>query len=180
MFKFAGTVQPNPLVKRTVNGGPAQAFINNGGAVVCRLPQTLGSSKGPLVSKIHQWLVVRGRAAIWEKCSEIFLELDPEGAAYCVLSVQDAQEIAGIIAGEARVIWENSKEVLGQAAEVEGDSSASCKLQVRSGVLQVMIHNVEPLVAISFDSNSVCRMDVAQAVALVQILQRMAEVVERR
>jgi hypothetical protein len=141
---------------------------------------SLGSSKGQPVSKIHQWLVVRGRAAIWKEDAEIFLELDPEGSAYCVLSVQDAQEIAGIIAGEARVIWENSKETLGQAAEVEGDSSASCTLLVLSGVLQVMIHDVEPLVAISFESNSVCRMDVAQAVALVQILRRMAEVVERR
>jgi hypothetical protein len=42
------------------------------------------------------------------------------------------------------------------------------------------VHESRPLVAIAYDSGTHCRMDVAQAVALVQILQRMAATVADR
>jgi len=64
------------------------------------------------------------------------LELDPEGSAYCVLSAQDAVEIAGIFTGEARAIWENSAKQNTDPARVDGDITKSCKLWTATGVLQ--------------------------------------------
>ena len=132
------------------------------------------------MSKIHQWFVVRGRLGISSEGNAILLELDPEGSAYCVLSAQDANEIAGIVANEARSVWDASERAFDRVAQVEGDASASCKLATESGVLQAMVHDSKPLVALAFDAGAVCRMDVAQAIALVQILQQMAKTVESR
>ena len=46
------------------------------------------------MQKIYQWLLVRGQVSIWSEASNVILELNPEGSAYCVLSLQDASEIA--------------------------------------------------------------------------------------
>jgi len=97
-----------------------------------------------------------------------------------VLSIQDVGEIADIVANEAREIWDASDKVSCPAAQVDGDVSASCKLQTSSGILQATVHDSKPFVALAYDSDGVCGMDVAQAVALVQILQRMAAAVESR
>lgn len=111
--------------------------------------------------------------------SAILIELDPEGSAQCVLSVQDANEIAGIVASEARSIRDASDRVIDRPAQVDGDASASCKLVTETGVLHAIAHDSKPLVALACESGSVCRMDVAQAIALVQILQRMAATAEK-
>ncbi len=140
----------------------------------------VGKKQGETLSKVYQWLLVRGRVAIRSENSKIILELDPEGSAYCVLSAQDARDIAGIIADDARTIWEASGKVHDQAASIEGDVYKSCRLTVESGVLQVMVHDAEPFVAVTFDSKSVCGMNVAQSVAFVQILHYMIETIEGR
>jgi len=132
------------------------------------------------VSKIHQWLVVRGRTSIWSESSKIVLELDPEGSSYCVLSAQDAMEIAEIFAGEARAIWESSEKQNADPARVEGDVTKSCRLWTLTGVLQLIVHDTEPLIAIIFDSGSRCELDVTRAIALVQVLQYMTGAIEER
>ena len=108
------------------------------------------------MSKIHNWLVVRGRASIWSESSRVLPELDPEGSAYYVLSVQDAKEISGIIAHEARSIWDASEKQPAEPARVEGDVRQSCKLWVEAGILQLMAHETEPLIALALDSGSRC------------------------
>ena len=132
------------------------------------------------MSKIHQWLVVRGRISIWSESSNVVLELDPEGSAYCVLSSQDAVEIAGIITTEARATWDSSKKQSAEPARVEGDVQKSCKLWVGSNVLQFVAHDTQPLVALILDTGSRCELDVTRAVALVQLLQCISEAVEQR
>lgn len=132
------------------------------------------------MSKIHHWLVARGRMSISSEEAEILLELDPEGSAYCVLSVQDANEIAGIVAEVARSLWERSEGAIDRPAQVEGDTSLSCRLATEAGLLQVMVHDSKPFVAVSYELGSACRLNVAQAVALVQILQRMGATAESR
>jgi len=136
--------------------------------------------QGNTLPKIHQWLVVRGRASIWSESPKIVLELDPEGSAYCVLSAQDAVEIAGIFAGEARAIWESSEKQNADPARVEGDITKSCKLWTATGVLQLIVHDTEPLIAIILDSGSRCELDVTRAIALVQVLQYMTGAIEQR
>ena len=132
------------------------------------------------MSKVHQWLVVRGRLAIWSEGPVILLELDPEGSAYCVLSAQDAKEIAEIIANEAEPIWEASGRALDRAAQIDGDVAASCKLSTEAGTLAAMVHDVQPLVALAYDSGAVCRMNVVQAISLAQILQHMIQTLANR
>jgi len=111
--------------------------------------------------------------------ASILLELDPEGSAYCVLSVQDANEIGDIVANEARSIWEASDRVNGRPAQVDGDASVSCRLVTQSGVLQATAHDSKPFVALAYEKGTICRMDVSQAIALTQILQRMAATVDK-
>ncbi|TXI92683.1 MAG: hypothetical protein E6Q34_06275 [Burkholderiaceae bacterium] len=137
-------------------------------------------SQGNAVSKIYQWLVIRGQASIWSESSKVMLELDPEGSAYCVLSVQDAKEMAEIVANEARVIWDTSDNKNAVPARVEGDIRQSCKLWVESGVLQLVVHDSQPLVALINDSGTRVVLDITRAVALVQILQYMSETIEQR
>lgn len=132
------------------------------------------------MSKIHQWHVVRGRASIWSEPSKVMLELDPEGSAHCVFSMQDAIEIAGIVADEARAIWEASEKQGSNPARVEGDVSKSCSLWVGSRLLKLIIHDSEPLIAVIFDSDSRCELDVTCAIALVQVLQYMTQAIEQR
>jgi hypothetical protein len=124
--------------------------------------------------------VARGRLGISSGKEDILLELDPEGSAYCVLVGQDVIEIADILASESRSIWEASDRVMGRPAQVDGDPNTSCRLTTETGTLQATVHESRPLVAIAYDSGTHCRMDVAQAVALVQILQRMAATVADR
>lgn len=132
------------------------------------------------MSKIHQWFVARGRLSISTEGTAILLELDPEGSAYCVLSVQDAYEIADIVANEARSIWEASDRVNDRPAQVDDDANVSRMLVPEAGALQATAHDSKPFVALSLEIGSVCRLDVAQAIALVQILQNMASAVEKR
>lgn len=132
------------------------------------------------MSKIHNWLVVRGRASIWSESSRVLLELDPEGSTYCVLSVKDAKEIAEIIADEARSIWDASEKQFAEPARVEGDVRQSCKLWTEAEILQLVAHETEPLVALALDSGSRCSLDVTRAVALVQILVHMSEALSQR
>lgn len=132
------------------------------------------------MSKIHQWFVSRGRLAISTEGTESILELDPEGSAYCVLSIQDAEEIAGIVENEARSLWNSSGGEGNRPAQVDGEVNVACQLVTESGVLQAMVHDSKPFVALSFEPGSVCRMNVAQAIALVQILRRMMTTIEAR
>lgn len=126
-----------------------------------------------MLPKVYQWFVVRGRAAIRSEDGLIWLELDPEGSACCVLSAQDAHEIAQILTQEARTLWEACRGGASVAAKVEGDPASSCRMALARGTLQAVVHATQPLIALSLDAGSDCQMDVSQAVALVQVLQHM-------
>lgn len=130
--------------------------------------------------KVYQWLVVRGRVAIRGEDSRVFVELDPEGSAYCVLSAQDAQEISGIINDLAKAIWQASDKSPEPPANVDGDVYKACGLKTETGVLQMIAHDSMPLLAMSFDGTTSCDMNVTQAVALVQILGYMGETLIER
>jgi hypothetical protein len=135
---------------------------------------------GKALSTIYQWLVVRGRLAISQRDSAIALELDPEGSAYCVLSIQDAREIAEIVTDVARTIWQASGAAPGPAARLEGDVHSRCTLLLVSGALQVMAHDEQPLIALAFESGQACHLSLAEATALVQILRHMTQALEAR
>lgn len=132
------------------------------------------------MSKIHHWLIVRGQASIWVESSKIMLELDPQGSPYCILSIQDAEEIAEIITNEACTLWDASDKKSSSTPKVEGDVQHSCKLWVESEYLQLAIHNLQPLIALINDSGKRVELDVSCAVALVQILQHMSDAIEQR
>jgi hypothetical protein len=130
--------------------------------------------------KICQWFVVRGKASLHRESSKVVLELDPEGSAYCVLSAQDASEIAAIISEEAQAIWNASDQSPVEPARVDGDVHKSCRLWAEPGVLEVIAHDSEPLVALVYDGGAQCKLDVTRAIALVQILQYMSAAIERK
>jgi len=110
----------------------------------------------------------------------VVLELDPEGSAYCVLSAQDASEIAAIIAEEARTVWDVSEKSPAEPARIEGDVHTSCRLWVEPGILEVIAHDSAPLIALVFDSGAQCKLDVTRAVALVQVLQYMSDAIKQK
>ena len=131
------------------------------------------------MTQVHQWFVARGRIGVSSLGAEVHVELDPEGSAYCVLSARDASEIADIITQHARSIWGLLPEADVRPAQVSWDSNASCLLVAESGVLVVTAHDSKPFVAVDHEANAVCRMNVTQAIALVQVLQKMAASVDR-
>lgn len=110
----------------------------------------------------------------------VVLSFDPEGSAYCVLSTQDADDIADIIAREARAIWESSEAPAHEPARVEGDIRQSCRLWTRPGSLQAVAHDAKPLIALAFDSDFDCKLNATDGVALVQILQHMSDAIVKR
>jgi hypothetical protein len=128
----------------------------------------------------YQWFVVRGKAALYSDSAKVVLELDPEGSAYCVLSAQDAAEIAAIISEKAQAIWNASDQLPAEPARVDGDVHRSCRLWTEPGFLEVIAHDSEPLVALVYDGGAQCKLDVTRAVALVQILQYMSAAIERK
>jgi len=130
--------------------------------------------------KSYQWFVVRGKVSLHSDSSKVGLELDPEGSAYCVLSAQDASEIAAIICEEAQAIWKVSDQLPAEPARIEGDVHKSCRLWAEPGVLEVIAHDSEPLMALVYDGGAQCKLDVTRAIALVQILQYMSAAIERK
>ena len=132
------------------------------------------------MSKNYQWFLVRGKISLWRQAPHVVIELDPEGSAYCVLSEQDASEIAEIIAEEAQTIWAASEQSPSEPARIEGDVHTSCRLWAEPGILEIIAHDSEPLIALVFDSNAPCKLDLTRAVALVQVLRYMSDAMKRK
>ncbi len=57
---------------------------------------------------IHQWFVKQGRLGIWSSDETISIEVDPEGAEACTLTLQDALEVADVVSSQAKTVWEKS------------------------------------------------------------------------
>jgi len=132
------------------------------------------------MSKKYRWLLVQGTISLWSQSPNVLLEFDAEGSAYCVLSAEDASELAEIITKEARAIWEDSEKLAAVPARVEGNIQRSCKLWTEKGALEAIAHDSEPLIALLFAAGPRCELDVTRAVALVQILQSMAKAVGQK
>ena len=165
--RSGGQRQPNPPECRANAGAGAMILI-------CMTWNWLGSA----MPKKYQWFVVRGKAVLYRESDNVVLALDPEGSSYCVLSSRDAVEIAAIISEEARIIWEASDQLPAEPARVEGDVHQSCRLWVQGGVLEVIAHDTQPLVALLYNGGVHCKLDVTRAIALVQILQCQSAAVE--
>jgi hypothetical protein len=115
---------------------------------------------------------MRGRVAVKSDSTHVVLEVDPEGSASCVLTVQDANEIAGFIAEHAKVLWEASGRAQGPQPSAEG-TPRSYRLRTESGALVLAFHDTQSLIALSHEDGNLCKLTVAQAVAFVQIVQYM-------
>ncbi|MBB3197287.1 hypothetical protein [Roseateles terrae] len=121
---------------------------------------------------MYKWLVARGTVTIVQESNLLSVDIDPEGSASCVLTSQDAQEIAHIITERARSIWEASDRSPEPKASVDGDSRAF-RLTVASGVVTLIAHDSKPFLALSYDGQGAALLTVTQAVALVQLIQHL-------
>jgi hypothetical protein len=125
-----------------------------------------------LNARTYKWLVARGTITVARDLTHVAVEADPEGSAYCVMTAQDANEIAGIITEQARALWDASDKLPESQASVEGDARSS-KLKTASGVVSLIAHESKPLIALSYDGQGAFLLNVTQAVALVQLIEHM-------
>ena len=123
-------------------------------------------------TRTYKWLVARGTISVAIDSKHVALEPDPEGSAYCVLTAQDAREIANIITELARTLWEASDKLPEPQAVVEADSRSS-KLRTASGAVSLIAHESKPLIALAYDGQGAPMLNVTQAVAFVQLIERM-------
>jgi hypothetical protein len=122
----------------------------------------------------YKWLVARGTITVVKDAERVSIEADPEGSAYCVMTAQDASEIAGIITEQARSLWEASQKVTEPKAITEGDVRSN-RLTTDSGVWSLVAHESKPLIALTYDGQGACMLTVTQSVALVQLIEHMLE-----
>jgi len=130
-------------------------------------------------TRTYQWFVARGRIAVTSDANCVILEIDPEGSACCVMTAQDASEIAGFITEHARTLWEASNNVPEPEASVTEDSPRSYRLRSQSGVLALAIHQTKPLIGVTFEGSAQCVLTVTQAVALVQLIGNLLANISR-
>lgn len=124
--------------------------------------------------QIHQWLVQQGRLGISSQDQWVSIDVDPEGAEACLLTIQDALEVAGLIATHARDVWErvDQSQRLEQSFQLDGDDGYCW--QTEGGVLSISRPMVAPEIRFRYTGSLPCHITVGQAVELVQLLERLA------
>jgi|WetSurMetagenome_2_1015567.scaffolds.fasta_scaffold162863_1 hypothetical protein len=60
------------------------------------------------MSQTYQWLVQKGRIGMWLDGAHVHLEVDPEDSHACVLTRQDAEEVAQILYDMSYELWKAS------------------------------------------------------------------------
>jgi hypothetical protein len=58
-----------------------------------------------MMGEQYQWFVQTGRIGIWLDGAQVCLEVDSEGSEACVLTRQDAEEVARILTELSRKLW---------------------------------------------------------------------------
>lgn len=123
---------------------------------------------------IYHWLVKQGRLKLSADEHEIVLEVDTEGASACVLTQQDALEVAGILTELARSIWERSDQSASFAPSLVMVSESACRWTTDDGDLTLFALPDADDVGLAFSGSGVCRLGVHKVVEVVQILQWLA------
>ncbi len=137
-----------------------------------------------MTDSTYQWLVRRGRIglALDADAAEVELQVDPEGSNFCVLTPQDAGEVAQILTQFARSLWErfqHQPELHGTAGAHEIDaSSAAMTWQTEAGPLEVEINAGQDLIRFGGAQPMTLRLRIRPLTELIQwlaILVRRAE-----
>jgi hypothetical protein len=131
-------------------------------------------------NRSYQWFVVRGRIGISIDSTHLNIAFDAEGAASCIMSEQDATEIAGLVAEQAKILWDASDKSPEPTVEIQGDVHSDCELRYASGALRIVIHDTKPLIAVFSEGAGICKFSISEAVALVQILKYMCISISER
>ncbi|MBX3628017.1 MAG: hypothetical protein KF892_23615 [Rhizobacter sp.] len=125
------------------------------------------------MQKIHQWLVKIGRLAISSDAGAVLLEVDSEGALACLLTPQDAYEVAEILALHARAIWESGTQANEYKASYEAISTSAYRWEMTSGELLISVVPEQAALSISCTAENPCHLTVGQAVEIVQVIQQL-------
>ncbi len=120
---------------------------------------------------IHQWLVRQGRIGLMTTDTHVVLDIDPEGAEACVLTVQDAQEVAVLLTTHAQSLWSSFAEPPAWQRTVEQTGSGVFRWALADATISV--HTSADAVVLHTTNPGPTRFDVNQAVELVQVLEHI-------
>ena len=133
------------------------------------------------VTKYHHWMVRRGSIGLVliPDDGEVELKIDPEASNFCVLEPQDAIDVASIIGGLARPIWErfrNDEQMMGVSGGYAVDhSNSSITWPTSAGPLLIAPGAVGGLIRIGDANVMTFRMRVNPLIEIVQFLERLTE-----
>ena len=125
------------------------------------------------------WLVVRGSVGLIARGNSIKFSVDPEGSGFCVLSRQDARELAQILTELSRKIWDDFENkadpALGESGTMTWDqSSESWVWPTTAGSLEVSLNDKRDMIRIGRDLPLSFELLVRPVVELAQVLLHCA------
>ena len=120
----------------------------------------------------YQALVEKGRVGMWLDGAHLCLEVDPEGSAACVLTRQDAEEVAQVMTGLWRELYQASpKRTEPFAPTVETLSPTSYQWALPSARLTIAIEEMR--MTIRAEPPGAILLSVDRAVEVIQIIERL-------
>lgn len=125
------------------------------------------------MSQVHQWFVKQGRLGISSRDQWVSIEVDPEGAEQCLLTLQDATEVAGVIASHAKAVWERVGQTQPFKQSFEAVGESAYRWRTEGGDLSISRPVGAHEVSFHYVGQSPCRVTVGQAVELVQLLEHL-------
>lgn len=123
--------------------------------------------------QVHQWLVKQGRLGMSASAERVLLEVDPEGSESCVLTPRDAAEVASILTEHARILWQQSAQAHEYEPSVRELTEMEYQWQTQSGLLTVLLSPEQPEMAVKYAGANPCQLSVAEAVEVVQVIERL-------
>ena len=121
---------------------------------------------------MHQWFVKQGRIGIARDEDLIDFDVDPEGHDHCLLTALDAKEIAEILTGVAHEIWESQTERPPYRQGYEETSAGRYQWQNSANAVTLGVASDHSAIEVALEGASPFKMNVNQAVELIQIIQR--------
>ena len=128
------------------------------------------------MNQVHQWLVKQGRLGISASDRFVSIDVDPQGAPDCLLTLQDAEEVAAIVALHARAIWEGSDPSAPYEQSYEEHGEMGYRWTTAGGSLTIQRIDGQPEVRLRYAGTQPCLLTVGQAVELIQLLQLLVQV----
>jgi hypothetical protein len=143
--------------------------------LIISLSKHLVRITGFSVDHIHQWFVKQGRLSISSSDETISIEIDPEGAEACILTLQDALEVADVVSSHAKNVWEKSDRSAPYIQSYQEHREGVYHWQTERGALTILRSAGSREVQVHYTGKQPCELSVGQAVELIQLLQRLAQ-----